>query len=71
LGYGSAAKGPHRIRFLMDAGVLMQGSGNVTLKATGGGVSASDLQKEEQQIEDDIKNYDLWPVLAFGISFRI
>jgi len=71
LGYGSAAKGPHRIKFLLDVGVLSQGSGDVTLTSSGGGVSAADLQKEEQQIEDDIKNYDLWPVIAFGISFRI
>ncbi len=74
LGYGSAPKGPHRIKFIMDIGVLSQGSGNVTLTATGatpGSPLESDLRKEEQQTEDDIKDYHLWPVVAFGIAFRL
>jgi hypothetical protein len=71
IGYGSAAKGPHRVKFLLDAGVLSQGSAQVTLTSNTGLVSQADLDKEIQQIEDDIKNYKLYPVLSLGISFRL
>ena len=71
LGYGSAAKGPKRVKFLLDLGVLSQGSGDVTLSSSSGIVLQSDLDLEVQEIEDDIEDYTLWPVLALGISFRI
>jgi hypothetical protein len=71
LGYGSAARASGRVRFLLDVGVIAQGAGQATLTASGGQVSAADLQAEEAQIEDNIKNYKLWPVVAFGISFRL
>jgi hypothetical protein len=71
LGYGSAAKGPNRVRFVLDVGVLSQGSGDVTLSNSTGLVDPDDLRQEEENAEDDIKDYDLWPVLAFGISFRL
>lgn len=71
IGYGSAAKGPHRVKFLFDLGVIDQGSGDVSLSSSTGLVPQSDLDKEIQEIEDDIKDYTLWPVLALGISFRI
>jgi hypothetical protein len=71
IGYGNAARGPHRVGFVFDLGVISQGSGDATLSASAGGVSPADLQTEAQQVEDDIKSYKLWPVIAFGISFRI
>ena len=71
VGFGSAARGPGRIRFLMDIGVLSQGSGNVTLTTSSGLVSPADLKKEEQNVEDDIRNFKLFPVIEFGISFRL
>jgi hypothetical protein len=71
LGYGSAAKGPHRVKFLLDLGVLSQGAGEVSLSSSTGLVLQSDLEQEVQEIEEDIEDYDLWPVLALGISFRI
>jgi hypothetical protein len=71
IGYGDAAKGPGRIKFLLDAGVMQQGSGKVSLRASSGQVAQSDLRQEESDIEDDISSYKLWPVLAMGVSFRI
>jgi hypothetical protein len=71
IGYGNAARGPGRVRFVLDVGVLLQGSGKVSLAASGTGVSAADLRKEESKVEDDIKNFKIWPVIALGISFRI
>ena len=71
IGYGNAAKGPHRVKFLLDLGILEQGSGQVTLTSSTGLVSQSDLDKEVQQVQDDIKDYKLYPVLSLGISIRI
>lgn len=71
IGYGSAAKGPHRFRFLFDLGVLDQGAGEVTLSSSTGLIQSSDLEQEIQEIEEDIEDYTLWPVLALGFSFRI
>jgi hypothetical protein len=71
IGYGNAARGPHRVGFVLDVGVETQGSPVASLAASGGGVSQADLDKETQQIEDDTSGYKIWPVIAFGISFRI
>jgi len=71
LGYGSAAKGPGRVRFILDVGVLSQGSGDITLASSSPLVDPADLRMEEENAEEDIKDYDLYPVIAFGISFRL
>ncbi len=70
IGLGEAAKGPGRVKFVLDVGVLMQGSGKVTLASSTGLVSSSDLRQEESDIEDDISDFKFWPVLDLGISFR-
>jgi hypothetical protein len=71
IGFGNAAKAPGRVRFVFDLGVLAQGAGDVTLSSSTGLVNPADLQEEEKQIEDDIDSYKYWPVVAFGISFRL
>ncbi len=71
VGYGNAAKSGHRVRFLLDVGVVHQGSGQATVTSSSGLVAPSDLRAEEAKIEDQIKNYKLWPVIALGISIRI
>ena len=71
IGYGSAARPGARVRFVLDVGVLSQGAGAVSLSSSTGLVDPADLESEQAQIEDEIKSYKLWPVLAFGISFRI
>lgn len=71
IGYGSAARGPGRIKFLFDLGVLNQGSGDVSIASSSNQVSPVDLRQEEDELEDDIEDFKLWPVLDFGISFRL
>jgi hypothetical protein len=71
IGWGNAARPGSRVRFVFDLGVMSQGAGVANLFASSGLVTPADLAIEEQTIEDDIKDYKLWPVLAFGISFRI
>jgi ethanolamine utilization microcompartment shell protein EutS len=70
-GYGSAARGPGRVRFVLDVGALLQGTGAVTLSSSTGLVSQDDLAKEEQDLEDDLDDLSFYPVLALGISFRL
>jgi hypothetical protein len=69
IGWGTfAASG--RVGFLFDLGVIRQGSGEVTLTSSAGLVSQDDLDAEAQEIEDDIEDYDLWPVISFGLAIR-
>jgi len=69
IGWGNVAKGK-RIGFLFDAGLLLQGSGDVTLGSSTGLVSFVDLEAEIQEIEAGIEDYDFWPVLSFGLAIR-
>jgi len=71
IGFGDAAKGPGRVRFVLDVGVLMQGSGQVTLASNTTTNFGNDLRQEESDIEDSISDYKFWPVLDLGISFRL
>jgi hypothetical protein len=70
LGWGNVARG-HRVGFLCDLGVVKQGSGKVTLASSTGLVSEADLAAEAASIEDDIKDFDFWPVISFGLAIRI
>jgi hypothetical protein len=71
LGWGNTSRGKKRLRFVLDGGLLFQGSGNVVdYSASGGGVSQDDLNIEAAQIEDDISDVDFWPILNVGLAFR-
>ena len=69
LGWGNVAKGK-RVGFLVDLGIVKQGAGDVTMTSSAGGVSQADLDAEIAEIEDDIADYDYWPVLSFGLAIR-
>ncbi|MEL7113778.1 MAG: hypothetical protein AAGK93_12720, partial [Pseudomonadota bacterium] len=51
------------------------GSGDVTLEAVGGTLSndpilQAQLAQEIQDIENEIEDYELWPVVQVGLSYR-
>jgi hypothetical protein len=69
IGWGNIARGK-RIGFLADLGVVWQGAGAVTLDATAGFVDPDDLAAEAAQIEDDIEDYEFWPIVSVGLSIR-
>ena len=83
LGWGRPLAAGGRLAATLDLGVFVQGEGDVTLTpvfAPGSpipnipGAEAllrAQLDLEEQEIEQDIDDYDLYPVLSFGISFRL
>jgi hypothetical protein len=69
IGWGNVSKG-HVVGFLFDAGVLRQGAGMIDLESSKGLVSQDDLDAEAEKIEDDISDYELWPVVSVGIAIR-
>jgi hypothetical protein len=62
--------GERRVGFLFDLGVVSQGSGDVTLSSSTGIVDPADLEAEAARIEEDIEDYELWPVLSVGLAIR-
>lgn len=76
IGWGNAVAPGSHWRFAFDLGAFYQGSPKVGLKATPANPAlvppgfAADLETERQKTEDDLKSYKVYPVLAFGVSFR-
>ena len=73
IGLGSGASSG--LSFTLDVGVLLQGEPNVDLESTGGTLSndptfQAELAQEEASAEDDIKDFDVYPVIAVGMSYR-
>jgi hypothetical protein len=58
----------------IDLGVLFQGSPDVSLDSSGGTLSGDSnlqqaLRQEENELEDDLDDYEFYPVLALGLSY--
>lgn len=75
LGYGNAAGKDGHWHFAFDLGVLFQGSPKVSLHAQANDPRLqkqldADIAAETLNIEDDIKAFNLWPVLSIGVSYR-
>ena len=69
VGWGNAAKGKG-LSFGADLGILFQGSPDVKLTATGSVVTAASLAQEEQDAEGSMSDYDRYPVIAFGLTYK-
>jgi hypothetical protein len=82
LGWGNALAPNKRLGFFFDLGVIFQGKADVRLipiipanspiNTTPGAREALDilLRREEQDLEDEAADYDLYPVVAIGLSYR-
>lgn len=74
IGWGNAVGRNKRFGFTVDLGVLRQDSPDVTLSSTGTLASdpgfQADLRQEEANIEADIEDFELYPVISFGFSFQ-
>ncbi len=82
LGWGNAVAGSRKVGFFVDLGVIFQGKADVTLtpripanspiNTTPGARDVLDilLRREEQDLEDEVADYDLYPVVAIGLSYR-
>jgi hypothetical protein len=82
LGWGNAVAEGRGWGFAFDLGVIFQGEAEVTLtpvipanspiNTTPGAREALQilLDREERDIEEDAADYDLYPVVSFGVSYR-
>ncbi len=60
--------------FLFEAGVIYQGSPDIDLSANGSLANdptfRSNLQKEEDNLQDDLDDYKVYPFVTVGIIYR-
>jgi hypothetical protein len=70
LGWGNAVGKGWPVGVNFEIGVLKQGSPSVSLSSSSGIVSQADLDAEARQTEDDMKDFDIYPVIALGLSYR-
>lgn len=75
LGFDTTFEGGGNWGFSLVAGAAVFGAGDVTLDAVGGTLSSdpllqAELQAEIAEIESEIEDYELWPVVQLGLSYR-
>jgi hypothetical protein len=81
LGWGNAVGPGRHVRFAMDIGAMFQGKGKATLtpqipagSPLNSPVARAALQvlldREEGDIEHDVANYTVYPVVSIGVSYR-
>lgn len=82
IGWGNAVAPNKKVGFFVDLGVVFSGEADVTLipripadspiNTTPGAREVLDvlLRREEQDLEEDAADYDLYPVVAIGVTYR-
>lgn len=81
LGWGRAPGSGSGFGLTLDLGVLFQGRGEVTLTPVIPAGSPLNeplarqalqilIEREEQELQTDVNDYDLYPVVSLGISYR-
>lgn len=84
-GWGHSPANQGGLLLSFDVGVLFQGSPSVDLVGSGTATDEgtgftvdfatdptvqAELRKEEKELEEDLKDFDLYPVISFGIGWR-
>ena len=60
-------------KFFSNVGAIYQGAPNVSLTATGAAANpllASDVQAEQNSVNNKISGYQWWPVMGVGLMYR-
>lgn len=73
IGWGNAVGKDKRLSFSSDFGVLFQGAPHVSLSASNASSNpqlASDIQAQQQKMQDGAKNFKYWPVISFGVAYK-
>ena len=74
LGWGTPFGKEARWTIMFDAGVMFQGSPNVDLSANGtlanNSAFAADLEREKNNLKDDLDTYRFYPVVSLGLAYR-
>ena len=77
LGFGRALSQDGRLAFTADVGIAFTGAADVNLTVECAAQAevlcqqlADDVAGEEALLREDAKDYEYWPVLSLGLSFR-
>jgi len=74
IGWGNAVGEDKRWRFVIDLGVVFQGSPRVSLTADGllaaDPAFQADLARERKELAEGLDAFRFYPVVAFGISYK-
>jgi hypothetical protein len=70
LGWGNAVGKGLPFGFNFEIGIVKQGQADVSLSSSSGLVSQADLDREAQLAEEDLSDFDTYPVISLGFSFR-
>ena len=72
LGWGDPMDGG-RLTFTANVGAIYEGAPNVRLTATGSAANpqlASDVQSEQNSLNNKVSGYQWWPVMGVGLMYR-
>ncbi len=73
IGVGNPLTASGRWRFQLDIGVMYQGEGDVSLTAENP-LNIPDLDDqlaiEEAEVQEEVDDYEVYPVIQLGVSFR-
>ena len=74
LGFGNPVSAGKRIGFALDLGLVLAGSPRVELTSTGSIASdpafQRDLQAEEDELEDSLSQFEVYPLVSFAVTYR-
>lgn len=81
IGWGNAVMPGRKVGFFLDAGAMFQGKGKVKLTPNiPAGSPLNDptaraaldilLRQEERDVENDVADYTVYPVVAIGLTYR-
>ncbi len=74
IGYGNAVAKGSNWSFVFDLGVIYQGEPDVSLTANGTSSSnaafISNLEDERRQLESELEDFQFYPVLMIGVSYK-
>jgi hypothetical protein len=80
IGWGNTTRGQRRLYYSFDLGLAFHGSPDVDLDVQGiiADVAREEasqelrtfLANEEEKLEDELEDFDIFPVVSFGLSYR-
>ncbi len=75
LGFDSTFQGEGHWGFKLIAGAMFSGTPEVSLTSTGGTLSddpnfQAELENERQNLQDDVDDFEVYPVLQLGLTYR-
>lgn len=74
LGFGWGRAIADGFSFVFDVGVVIQGEPEVSLQSVGGTFSnnpllLAEVEREEQELQEDADEFDMYPVLSLGLFY--